>query len=182
MGSEEEIAIQYASGYVAMKLMKEFAKDTECAAQFVECLSHMAVEGQNTDFYSYTREWDKYVDRGGLFHINTSSFLFFRALEVGTQALLPHHLSNPCNSADSLKQKNSEDEDVHFYWSMVSIDIPDEVAANELLRSIIELWFRLRGFAIPSAWLDQYKHASQRTTKAQKGLRKQLGKSRSEEQ
>ena len=133
MGLEEESTVRYASGYVAMKLMKEFVKDTEHAAQFVECLSHMAVEGQENDFYSYTRQWVKSVDRGGIFHINTSSFFFFRALEVATQTLLPHHLSNPQNSADGLKQKISEDEDVQFYWSMVSIDIPNEVAATELL-------------------------------------------------
>ena len=53
MGSEEENAVRYASGCVAMKLMK---KDTESAAQSVECLSHMAVEGEEDDFYAYTRE------------------------------------------------------------------------------------------------------------------------------
>ena len=106
MGSEEESAVRYASGYVVMKLMKEFVKEeTEHAAQFVECLSHMAVEGEENDFYSYTREWVKSADRGGLFHINTSSFLIFQALEVATQTLPPHHLSNPQNSADGLKQK-----------------------------------------------------------------------------
>ena len=47
MGSEEENAVRYASGYVAMKLMKEFMKeDSEKAAQFVECLSNMAIEGE----------------------------------------------------------------------------------------------------------------------------------------
>ena len=182
MGSEEENAVRYASGYVAMKLMKELMKkDTESAAQFVECLSHMAVE-EEADFYAYTREWVKTVDRGGLFHIHDPTFLFFRAVEMVTQAFLPKHLRNPSgNRKDGLQQKITEDEDVQFYWSMVSVDIEDETASLELLQSIVELWVRIRGFSITSAWMDQYKRTSQKVTKAQKGLRKQLHKSRSDE-
>ena len=78
MSSEEENAVRYASGYVAMKLMKELMKkDTESAAQAVECLLHMAVQGEEADFYAYTREWVKTVDRGGMFHINDLTFFFF---------------------------------------------------------------------------------------------------------
>ena len=181
MGSEEENAVRYAGGYVAMKLMKLFMKkDTESVAECVECLSHMAVEGDESDFYTYTREWVRTVDRGGLFHINTSSFLFFRALEIATHALLPCHLRNPCNNTDGLQHKIAEDEDVRFYWSMLSVDIHEEATTTKLLQSIVELWVRIQGFSITSAWLEQYKRASQRTTKAQKGLRKKLGMSRSQ--
>lgn len=178
MGSEEENAVRYASGYVAMKLMKDLMKkDTESAAQSVECLSHMAVDGEEADFYAYTREWVQAVDRGGLFHINDPTFFFFRSVEMATQALLPNHLRN--SSTISLQQKITKDEDVQFYWSMVSVDIEDETESLKLLQSIVELWVKIRGFSITSAWMEQYKRASQRVTKAQKGLRKQLQKSTS---
>ena len=80
MGCEEENAVSYASGYVAMKLRKEFMKK-ECdkAAQFVDCLSHMVIEGEVSD-YVYTMEWLKTVDQGGLFHVSESTFLFFFVL------------------------------------------------------------------------------------------------------
>ena len=78
MGSEEENAVSYASGYVAMKLRKEFMKkEYDKAAQFVDCLSHMAIEGEYSDYYVYTTEWLKRVDQGGLFHVSESTFLFF---------------------------------------------------------------------------------------------------------
>ena len=90
MGSEEENTVRYASGYVAMKLMKEFTqKDTECAAQFVECLSHMAVEGEESSFYAYMAERVNLLT--GV-DFSKSTLLFFRAVEVATQALLPYHL------------------------------------------------------------------------------------------
>ena len=131
-------------------------------------------------YYAYTREWVQAVDRGGLFHINDPTF-FFQSVEMATQALLPKHLRNSSsNRKDSLQQKITKDEDVQFYWSMVSVYIEDETASSELLQSIVELWVKIRGFSITSAWMEQYKHASQKVTKAQKGLRKQLHKCRSE--
>ena len=99
---------------------------------------------------------------------------------MATQALLPKHIQNSSSDKDSLQQKIIMNEDVQFYWSMVSVDMEDETASLELLQSIVELWVRVRGFSITAAWLKQYKHASQKVTKAQKGLRKQLQKSRSD--
>ena len=67
----------------------------------------MAVEG---DFYAYIREWIITVDRGGLFHVNDSTFLFYRAVEVTRQSLLPHHLQNSSgNRIDGLHRKIAEE-------------------------------------------------------------------------
>ena len=75
MSSEEENAVRYACGYVAMKLMKQFEKkDSPKGAQFVECLSHMVISGEESSFYAYTKEWVANIDRGGLFHVNDSAF------------------------------------------------------------------------------------------------------------
>ena len=176
--SEEENAVRYASGYVAMKLRKEFMKkESEKAAEFVECLSNMAIEGEESDYYVYTMEWLKTVDRGGLFYVSESTFLFFRAVELATQAFLPNHLhSSSESSRKGLQDKIIADEDVQFYWSMVSVDLQDEVS-SELLQHIIDLWVKMRGFALTSAWMEAYKRASQKTTKGKKGLRKQLNSS-----
>ncbi len=53
-------AIRYATGYVTMKLLKRYSKQsTAKAALFVECLSHMASPRTcpNETFYDYTLEW-----------------------------------------------------------------------------------------------------------------------------
>ena len=178
MGSEEENAVRYASGYVAMKLRKEYLKqDTMKAATFVDCLSHMAVVREESNFYLYTSEWIKTVDRGGLFHLNDSSFHFFRAVELVTQKHLPQHLQCTSGSKkETFYSKIIEDEDVQFYWSMFAVNIESE-ESSELLRAIVQLWVTIRGFATTSAWMEDYKRASQKTTKAKKGLRKQLHQS-----
>ena len=81
---------------VGMKILKCYVhRDDVKAAQFVNCSSHMAVDGEASGYYQYTTEWIRAVDRGGLVHVNNGSCLFFRAVELGTQTHLSEHLLNP---------------------------------------------------------------------------------------
>ena len=51
LNAEEENALRYVSRYVALKLMRKYQKeDSEKAIQFVECLSNMAVVGDESSF------------------------------------------------------------------------------------------------------------------------------------
>ena len=100
-GFEEENALCYACGYIPFKLMKRFEKlGTEKAAQFVECLSHMAVGGENEEssFYDYTCQWVKTIDRGGLFRVSDYGFMLFKAIEIKKKECLPQHLRSSAQS------------------------------------------------------------------------------------
>ena len=97
---DEEMAVRYASGFVTNKLMKTFMKK-RChkARQFVECLSHMAIDGDETSFLQYTRTWSQAVNRGGLFEVSEATFLFFKSIELKTQNVLPMYLRCPAESS-----------------------------------------------------------------------------------
>ena len=85
MALDEEAAIRYAGGFVAMKLKKRFIKqDCVKARELVECLSHMAIDGEDTSFLDYTKVWTRAVNWGGLFDVNDGTFLFFKAVELQT--------------------------------------------------------------------------------------------------
>ena len=57
ISAEEENAIRYTCGYVTMKLKNRFEKrNGEKAAQFMECLSHMANSGDDSSYYDYTKK------------------------------------------------------------------------------------------------------------------------------
>ena len=115
MKAEEENALRYVSGYVALKLMRKYEKeDSPRASQFLETLSGMAVLGNESSFYDYTREWICSVDRGGLLHVNDGTYEFFKAVELQTRQLLPEHLKNPSPVKETLIQGIKEDEDVQF--------------------------------------------------------------------
>ncbi len=65
------------------------------------------------------------------------------------------------------------DEDVQFYWTLLSVDITDEIKATILLSEMIGLWVTIRGFSIAKAWLEKYLPKKIGKTK---GLRKDLKK------
>ena len=67
----------------------------------------------------------------------------------------------------------ASDDDVQFFWTMLSVDIDGEEQAVKLLREIIGLWVTIRGFSIAGTWMEQYLHATKGTSKS-KGLRKEL--------
>ena len=48
----------------------------------------MAVKGPGINFYDYTQEWTKKVNRGGLFEVNESTFLLFCSIEFKVRQLL----------------------------------------------------------------------------------------------
>ena len=172
--ADEQNAIRYASGYVVMKLSKKLAhRSGKKEAQFKECLSSMANSCCNDSFYQYTLEWMSSVDRGGLFYINDNTFILFSSIELKTQQLLPNSLSGP-TQIHAIKKTIAEDEDINRYWSIISIDISSEEDSAELLDMLVDMWVTMRGFAITSSWMEEYKRAAAKTVKKSKGLRKQL--------
>lgn len=179
MSSEEEMAVRYAGGYIAMKLRKHFLKQTSTkAGNFVECLTHMAVDGEESSFLEYTKLWTTTVNRGGLFEID-ATFLFFKAVEVRTQNILPHHLQHATQTRQKLVESIMEEEDVQTFWSMLSLDIRDDSQSQELLQEIVEMWVTMRGFSMTSFWMEQYKRVSHETTQKKTSLRKSLKKKNS---
>ena len=54
LDEEEEQIVRYASGFVPMSLLKKHEKgSTDRSVEFVECLSKMAVNGDESSFLSY---------------------------------------------------------------------------------------------------------------------------------
>lgn len=178
---EEDNAVRYAAGYVAMKLLKKYKKlTTTTAANYVECLSNMTMVTSETcreeSFYDYTLEWISNVDRGGLFYINDDTFSFFKAIEIQTQECLAPHLRSR-SSSDSKKElltKIASDAEVQFWWAIVAIDVGDETEDADLLHEIVNSWVTIRGFSMTSNWLEQYKLAKKKSVKKTKSLRKGL--------
>ena len=66
LDEEEEQIVRYAAGFVPMSLLKKHEKgSTDRSVEFVECLSKMAVNGDESSFLSYTLEWSRTVNREG---------------------------------------------------------------------------------------------------------------------
>ena len=173
--AEEKNALRYECGFVPMRLMNMFAKeDTEKAAQFVECLHYMAIEGPEGSLIEYTTHWINLVNRGGLFEVNDETFQLFCALEMILINLLKSQLLAPNSTRDKLIETVATDDDVLFHWSPVSFNIDCDTHSQELLHHIVKYSLTIRGYSLTSAWLEQYKRTSQKNTHKSKSLRKDL--------
>ena len=172
MLADEENAVQYASGYILMKLMKKLEKRKGMkAVRFRECLADLSVSGNDSSFYLYTLEWFNAINRGKLYHVHDNAFLFFRAVEVKTQQLLPGHLQQPSSKKEDLLQKITSDRLVLSSWDVIATGIED---AAELLAMVVDLWVTIRGFSLTSKWLEEYKLAKHKTLQKSKPLRDEL--------
>ena len=180
---DEENILRYACGYIGMKLYQRFIKTPgEKAAQFVECLCNMHSEGPTSSLLDYTKEWVEKINRGGLFDISDEAYRLFVSIEISMRSKLMEHLKKRKLTEDSKEGKAAiidyvlNNNDVQFYWSMLSIDIEEEEHNSELLHHIIQLWLTIRGFSISKAWMENYKCAVKSGTAKSKSLRKNLKK------
>ena len=181
LSHEEECIVRYAAGYVPFVLLRKHEKClSDYSVQIVECLSNMAICGEETDFLRYTREWIEQVNRGGLFEVNDTAYMLFKEIEVHLQNNLQKHLQpTPKLTIDNdTKEKLVSSvvvgSNVQFYWYKLSVDIHDEKHSQKLLAEIVELWLSLRGHSIAGQWLEYYKNCVAKNTKKSKALRKQL--------
>ncbi|MDA8002401.1 MAG: hypothetical protein MPL62_14075 [Alphaproteobacteria bacterium] len=174
MGTDEENIIRYMAGYIPFKLMKVYEKrDTQEDANVLDCLSDMAIAGPVDDFYAYTQEWTKSVNRGGLFEVKDVVFTFFRKLEILTRSLLPQHLLAGTVSKEDVHAHILQDEDLLFNWDIISCQLSHETS-RQLLKDVADLWLTIRGHAFVKQIMEEHKAEKGKLTKKSKALRKQI--------
>ena len=171
----------YACGYVPLVLIRRCQKRKECKYEtYVECLLNMAVGVFEDSFYDYCRKWFEEINRGGAFEVNDCAFSFFLCVEMNIRSSLTKFLQVQSSQATedqkmTLLKELSENEDIRFHWSLLSVDCD---GSTELLREILSLWVTIRGGSIAGCWMEQYKRVSKETSKTalQKGLKQKSTK------
>ena len=145
-------------------------------SEYVQCLGDMAVEGNGDKVLAYTRKWLDLVNRGGLFPLNDNSFSFFVEIERIVRTLLARHaVHNDCEKQTfwrSAVDKIASNDDVQFYWTLLSHDIQEQKDSEILL--LVTLWVTVRGYSLAAAWMEEYKRSKQKTTEKAPGLRKSI--------
>ena len=126
--------------------------------------------GEEQSFLNYTLEWTQKVDRGGLFYINNSAYLFYKEVEICTQVyLVPHlHTATQDDRKALIIRSVVKEDQIQHQWSMLTVDITDEEDGEELLSHVVETWITIRGLAVVSHWLEQYKLATSKSKNTKK--------------
>lgn len=173
---DEENIVRYIAGYVPFKLLLKYEKSKAAeAVNVINCLSGMAVNGEESDAMAYTSKWIDLVNRGGAFEVSDTTYMFFKEVELKVRKflLLAFERNTDVDSSqrDSIVCAIAGDESIQFYWTVLSVDIENEGQAVQVLKEIIGLWINIRGYSIAGAWVEKYTK-----TKTKKALRKELKK------
>ena len=72
-----------------------------------------------------------------------------------------------------------KNENVQFYWTLLSQNIESPENSEALLTEIIHLWVTIRGFSMAASWMEEYKKNTKKTTQKSTGLRKAISGSTS---
>ena len=114
------------------------------------------------------------INRGGLVSIDDAMFQLLVSVEVEFRN---HFTVANVTRNESLKDLAFrgiiENEDVLFYWTLISINW-DSNEAPELLKMIVEHYIMVRGFSFTSAFMEKFKQSTKKTTEKSKALRKTL--------
>ena len=166
--TDELNAMRYACGYIPHVLLKRYeVRDGNLFSQYVEYLGNMAIEGEGDDLLAYTRKWFTQVNRGGLFPLNDNSFSMFVEIEKHVCHLLPQCMIRNDNDKAIFKKsvlnRIAGEENVQFYWTLLSQDIEEEENSEALLAEIISLWITIRGFSLAASWMEEYKNNFKKT-------------------
>ena len=78
-----------------------------------------------------------------------------------------------CNLRDKVKESIQTDENIQFYWCMLTTDIEDD-KASILLSKIVDLFITIRGFSFTRSFMELYKQSMKKSTQKSKALRKTI--------
>ena len=169
----EENALRYAAGYVVRSVRDKLLKCRTTNRDAMLCgLSDMCLP----DDVSHTSEtWLNAVDRGGLVHINHTTFKLFYAIEMELRNHLTVSRVTDMNDEFKYKVKTAifDDVDVKYYMDCVTEDLEDD-ERKELLEKMVNLYITVRGFSFVRSWLEMYKQAEKVKLQKSKSLRNKL--------
>ena len=167
---EEQNALRYTCGYVTRALIKRSAHPLK--EEMVCCLVELNEPEEDTEHGS--EDWIKrYVDRGGLTHVGNMTFGVFQSMELVVRQFLSEDSAQLRRFKVELQEKITSDDDVLFFWEIVSTGWEVE-ESQALLKLIAEHYITIRGFSFVSGLLEKYKQAHKRSIQKSKGVRKQL--------
>ena len=170
----EENVLRYLAGYLCNKIQKQLEKTNK----YEQLLVVSDMSGCEMNDGKDTESWTNIMDRGGLWHVNDTTFQMVCSMEME----LRNHLSvkkavlAEQNTASFLVEKLAGNEEVKIHWQTLCEDhtVLDTDEKDQLLHMFTKLFVTIRGFAFATSLIETYKKVSGKTLQKTKGLRKTI--------
>ena len=118
---------------------------------------------------TYTSEWTKVINRGGLFEVGDATYLFFQTVEVQVKTIFKVHVPGGTGPEAELVKSVCSNEDVLFRWDLLTGSLSLD-AQSALLRDFAQLWVTLHVHAFTKMILEEYKHCHHSKGKSTQGV------------
>ena len=174
--ADEHQVLRYVAGYVLVSIRKEYSKNSA----LVEWINQQTDvdDSPRGSFIEFTKIWIEKVNRGGLFLVSDCVYELFHAMEQVLRQFLSRIPEKSHLDKEKAISAMTEDNEIQFYFSVLSCDIDTETS-QRVLEDMIRLWITTRGNSYASAIVEQYK-AIKGALKRKKALRKDLKQKSSE--
>ena len=168
--ADEHQVLRYVAGYVLVSIRKEYSKNSA----LVEWINQQTDVDDSPcgSFIEFTKIWIEKVNRGGLFLVSDCVYELFHAMEQVLRQFLSRIPEKSHLDKEKAISAMIEDNEIQFYFSVLSCDIDTETS-QRVLEDMIRLWITTRGNSYASAIVEQYK-AIKGALKRKKALRKDL--------
>ena len=175
MTNDEKNVLRYVAGYVRRHLRKKIERSRHpLKEELVLFLMDLVKDdsGDADEDVGTAEEWTNIIDRGGLWHVKSTTYSFFLAVEEEIRCHLSS-LQSLGSHKDHLSKSITSSEDVLFYWLIATADfeVEDSNVHEELLTKIIELYVTIRCYAFATVSMEKFKQNHKKSMQRPKPLR-----------
>jgi hypothetical protein len=160
---------RYVAGYVCATLYRQLRSSGD--SLYHSILDMVEEEDDDGD----ATVWLNIVDRGGLFRVNDSTFLFFVSVEEVVRQYL--QIRNVRSLTDGIKDEIvrsvAASREVGLHWSLVGVELEKE-SGSTLMQKCALQWMTARGHSFAGAFVELYKQRTKKSFQKQKALRTKL--------
>ena len=107
---EDKNAVRYAAGYVPRALAKKLRKSAHPLKEELTLCLFELVDDDGDDSHDESQDWVNMIDRGGLKHVNNTTYMVFASMELVVRRYI--QLKMPANFKQDTKDHVLRDEDV----------------------------------------------------------------------
>ena len=104
------------------------------------------------------------IELGELKYVSDMTYMLFVSMEHPQIAKM-----SQCPQRKTIARHIKNNEDVHFYWCIMSAKWEDDTA-SKLLDMIVILWITIRSFSNTNGWLEKYKQMNKTAVEISKGI------------
>ena len=134
---DEHNALRYAAGYVLLSIKRKHSFNNPSLVAWIEKQTDVSGVVNGVSYSQFTKMWIEKVNRGGLLLVSDNMYHVFHAIEMVLRQFLKGMTENHGLEKDKVTNVIYDDNEVQYFWSMMSIIDIDEESSESLYARVL---------------------------------------------